>query len=105
MTALKIKHNPFAKAFLDSKERTAGSSGSHDPDAVHPHMVHQYSQCQSFDYFLIMKVSMILLLIFVITNDFIVIFYYSFQRVTIITRIITTIIIIIIFEGKGNIFQ
>lgn len=44
VTALKIKHNPFAKAFLDSKERTSGSGGSHDPDAVHPHMVHQYSQ-------------------------------------------------------------
>lgn len=61
VTALKIKHNPFAKAFLDSKERSNGAgvgSGHHhhpgggDPsDGVHHSMVHhaQYSQCKSYE--------------------------------------------------------
>lgn len=55
VTALKIKHNPFAKAFLDSKERSGGGGGGHggqhgdsSDGGVHPHSMvhHQYSQCK-----------------------------------------------------------
>lgn len=46
VTALKIKHNPFAKAFLDSKERT-GANG-HDAESHAHSMVHQYSQYGSW---------------------------------------------------------
>lgn len=31
ITALKIKHNPFAKAFLDAKERYAQEPPAHCP--------------------------------------------------------------------------
>jgi hypothetical protein len=54
VTALKIKHNPFAKAFLDSKERSGGGGGhggqhgDSSDGGVHPHSMvhHQYSQCK-----------------------------------------------------------
>lgn len=65
VTALKIKHNPFAKAFLDSKERSGGGGGGghggqhgdSSDGGVHPHSMvhHQYSQCKFFVFVSIQK--------------------------------------------------